>query len=155
MDLSYSALHTYLRYTKMVNEMSEISQKAEGYEITSCGSTLWTYLRHRQQKSICRAVLSLSSSILSVPLPHSIFLHTEDWENGEYIKELFINCREDRKSLVRSLVQMSFDKVAEMESVVYVRNMELTDDRRGPWLQFALVFYGVYNTRVSAENHRQ
>lgn len=80
MELNYSALRTYLPYTKVVYKMFEINQKAEGTEIISRGSPLWRYLRHRQQKIICVIILSFSSSIPFILSPVSILLHIEDWE---------------------------------------------------------------------------
>ena len=66
--LSYSALHTYLPYTKVVYKMSEISQNAERVRNYKLRKAAVEILRQRQQKSICGTALSLSSIIPSIPL---------------------------------------------------------------------------------------
>ena len=80
MDLSYSALHTYLPYTKVIYKMSEISQNVGGIghklqaEEGRCGNTYGSANRRSSVELYCRI------PAVSVPYRYwpSIFLHTED-----------------------------------------------------------------------------
>lgn len=59
--------------------------------------------------------------------------------NGEYARELFIDRRENSKSLARSSVRMAFEKAMEMEGVVVTRPKELADVR-GVSYSFSLLW---------------
>ena len=49
--------------------------------------------------------------------------------NGEYTKELFIDRRENSKSLAWSSVRMAFEKALEKKGAVFTRPKELADVR--------------------------
>ncbi|HIS25392.1 MAG TPA: hypothetical protein IAA57_00555 [Candidatus Pullilachnospira intestinigallinarum] len=50
-------------------------------------------------------------------------------KNGEYTKELFIDRRENSKSLAWSSVRMAFERALEQQGAVFTRPKELADVR--------------------------
>ena len=109
MGLSYSALHTYLPYTKVIYKMSEISQNAE---------------RVRAYKARKEAVDTLTESPGEEHLWSCVI-----GRNGEYTKELFIDRRENSKSLAWSSVRMAFQRAMERKGFIFTRPKELADVR--------------------------
>ena len=130
MGLSYSALHTYLPYSKVIYKMSEISQNAERVKIykarkaavdalieTPMEGHLWDCIIAFQDYPF-RTVSSLPFSYILKP-----------GRNGDYTKELFIDRRENSKSLAWSSIKIAFNKALEKSGTVFTRPKELADVR--------------------------
>ena len=140
MGLSYSALHTYLPYTKVVYKMSEISQNAErvrNYKLRKSAVEILTAVPTEEHLWDCIVVFQHYPFRTVTGLPFSYTLKIG--RNGEYTRELFIDRRENSKSLAWSSVRMAFEKAAEMEGVVFTRPKELADVR-GVSYSFSLLW---------------
>lgn len=140
MGLSYSALHTYLPYTKVAYKMSEISQNAErvrSYKLRKSAVEILTVAPTEEHLWDCIVAFQYYPFHTITGLPFSYTLKIG--RNGEYTKELFIDRRENSKSLAWSSVWMAFEKAAEMEGVVLTRPKEMADVR-GVSYSFSLLW---------------
>lgn len=130
MGLSYSALHTYLPYTKVIYKMSEISQNAERVKIYKARKeAVDTLMAAATEDHLwdCIVVFQNYPFHTVSGLPFSYTLKTG--RNGEYTKELFIDRRKGSKSLAWSSVRMIFHKALEQQGAVFIRPKELADVR--------------------------
>ena len=130
MGLTYSALHTYLPYSKVIYKMSEISQNAERVK---------TYKARKEAVDIligaptdghlwdCIVAFQNYPFHTVSGLPFSYTL--KKGRNGEYTKELFIDRRENSKSLAWSSVRMVFERALGQQGTVFTRPKELADVR--------------------------
>ena len=140
MGLSYSALHTYLPYTKVVYKMSEISQNAErvrNYKLRKSAVERLTAAPTEEHLWDCIVAFQHYPFHTVAGLPFSYALKIG--RNGEYTRELFIDRRENSKSLAWSSVRMAFEKAMEMEGAVLTRPRELADVR-GVSYSFSLLW---------------
>lgn len=130
MGLGYSALHTYLPYTKTVYKMSEISQNAErvrNYKVRKKAVDILMAAPTEEHLWECIVAFQSYPFHTISGLPFSYTLKTG--RNGEYTKELFIDRRENSKSLAWSSVRMAFQKALEKKGAVFSRPKELADVR--------------------------
>ena len=130
MGLGYSTLHTYLPYTKVIYKMSEISQNAERvrkYKVRK--SAVEILMDSPTEEHLWDCIIAFQDYRFHTisGLPFSYTLKTG--RNGEYTKELFIDCRENSKSLAWSSVRMAFEKALEKKGAVFTRPKELADVR--------------------------
>ena len=140
MGLGYSALHTYLPYTKVIYKMSEISQNAERvrkYKLRKSAVEILTAVPTEEHLWNCIVAFQHYPFRTVTGLPFSYTLKMG--RNGKYTKELFIARRENSKSLVWSSVRMAFEKATGMENVVFTRPKELADVR-GASYSFSLLW---------------
>lgn len=140
MGLSYSTLHTYLPYTKVVYKMSEISQNAErvrNYKLRKSTVEILTAAPTEEHLWDCIVAFQHYPFHTITGLPFSYALKIG--RNGGYTRELFIDRRENSKSLAWSSVRMAFEKAAEMVGVVLTRPKELADIR-GVSYSFSLLW---------------
>lgn len=130
MGLSYSALHIYLPYTKVIYKMSEISQNAERVKIYKARkAAVGMLMAAPTEEQLWNCIVAFQNYLFHTVsgLPFSYFLKAG--RNGEYTKELFIDRRENSKSLAWSSVRMVFQKAMEQQGTVFVRPKELADVR--------------------------
>lgn len=130
MGLSYSALHTYLPYTKTAYKMSEISQNAERvktYKARKASVDLLMTAPTEEHFWDCIVIFQKYPFHTVSGLPFSYSLKVG--RNGEYTKELFIDRRENSKSLAWSSVRMVFQKALERQGALFLRPKELADVR--------------------------
>lgn len=130
MGLSYSALHTYMPYRKVIYKMSEISQNAERikiYKKRKAAVDTLTAAPTEEHLWNCIVVFQNYTFHTVSGLPFSYTLKAG--RNGEYTKELFIDRREHSKSLAWSSIRLVFEKALEQQSAVFTRPKELADVR--------------------------
>lgn len=130
MGLSYSALHTYLPYTKVVYKMSEISQNAErvrNYKLRKSAVEILTAVPTEEHLWDCIVAFQHYPFHTITGLPFSYTLKIG--RNGEYTRELFIDRRENSKSLAWSSVRMAFERALEQQGAIFIRPKELVDVR--------------------------
>ena len=130
MGLSYSTLHTYLPYSKVIYKMSEISQNAERVKTYKARkSAVNTLMAAATQGHLWDGIVAFENYPLHTVsgLPFSYTLKAG--KNGEYTKELFIDRRENSKSLAWSSVRMAFERALEQQGTVFTRPKELADVR--------------------------
>ena len=71
--------------------------------------------------------------------------------NGDYTKELFIDRRENSKSLAWSSVRMAFERALEQQGAVFTRPKELADVR-GVSYTFSLLWrFGMISAPADVE----
>lgn len=130
MGLSYSALHTYLPYSKVIYKMSEISQNAErirNYKIRK--SAVDTLMEAPTEGHLWDCIVAFQNypfhTVSGLPFSYTL----KKGRNGEYTKELFIDRRENSKSLAWSSVRMAFERTLGQQGTVFTRPKELADVR--------------------------
>lgn len=130
MGLSYSTLHTYLPYTKVIYKMSEISQNAERVKTYKARkSAVDTLMAAPTEGHLWDCIVAFQNYTFHTVsgLPFSYTLKKR--RNGEYTKELFIDRREKSKSLVWSSIKIAFNKALEKSGTVFTQPKELADVR--------------------------
>ena len=130
MGLSYSALHTYLPYSKAIYKMSEISQNAERVKTYKARkSAVTTLMAAPTQGHLWDCIVVFQNypfhTVSGLPFSYTL----KAGKNGEYTKELFIDRRENSKSLAWSSVRMAFERALEQQGAVFTRPKELADVR--------------------------
>lgn len=130
MGLGYSTLHTYLPYTKVIYKMSEISQNAERVKAYKTRkSAVDTLLEAPTDGYLWDCIVAFQNypfhTVSGLPFSYKL----KKGRNGEYTKELFIDRRENSKSLAWNSVRMVFRKALEQQGTVFTRPKELADVR--------------------------
>ena len=140
MSLSYSTLHTYLPYTKVIYKMSEISQNAERvktYKARKAAVDILIGSPTEGHQWDCIVAFQTYPCHTVSGLPFSYTL--KKGRNGEYTKELFIDRRENSKSLAWSSVRIVFEKAMDQQGAIFTRPKELADVR-GVSYMFSLLW---------------
>ena len=130
MGLSYSTLHTYLPYTKVAYKMSESSRNAERIRNYKARKTAVDTLAGMPTDAhLWDCIVAFQNypfyTISGLPFSYTL----KEGRNGEYTKELFIDRRENSKSLAWSSIRMVFRKALEKKGTVFTRPKELADVR--------------------------
>lgn len=130
MGLSYSTLHTYLPYTKVVYKMSEISQNAERVKIyKERKAAVVTLIETPTEGHLWDCIVAFQNypfhTVSGLPFSYTL----KPGRNGNYTKELFIDRRENSKSLAWSSIKIAFNKALEKSDTVFTRPKELADVR--------------------------
>ena len=115
---------------KVVYKMSEISQNAERvrkYKVRK--SAVEILVDSPTEEHLWDCIIAFQDyrfhTISGLPFSYTLKIG----RNGEYTKELFIDCRENSKSLAWSSVRMAFEKALEKKGAVFTRPKELADVR--------------------------
>ena len=130
MGLSYSALHTYLPYSKVIYKMSEISQNAERVKTYKARkATVDTLMVAPTEGNLWDCIVAFQNYPFHTVsgLPFSYILKPS--RNGDYTKELFIDRRENSKSLAWSSIKIAFNKALEQQGAIFTCPKELVDVR--------------------------
>ena len=130
MGLSYSALHTYLPYSKVIYKMSEISQNAERVKAYKARKAAVDILIGAPTEGhLWNCIIAFQNypfhTVSGLPFSYTL----KKGRNGEYTKELFIDRRENSKSLAWSSVRMAFERALEQQGAIFTRPKELVDVR--------------------------
>lgn len=128
--LSYSAINTYLPYSKVVYKLSELSQNAERVKRYKFRKTAVEILQaDRTVENLWNCIVTFQNYpfYTSSGLPFSYTL--KRGRNGEFTKELFIDRRENSKSLAFSSIRIAFEKAMEKKGIVFSRPKEIADVR--------------------------
>lgn len=152
MGLSYSTLHTYLPYTKVIYKMSEISQNAErvkAYKARKAAVDILIGAPTDGHLWDCIVAFQNYPFYTVSGLPFSYTL--KKGRNGEYTKELFIDRRENSKSLAWSSIKIAFNRAIEKQDVSFTRPKELADVR-GVSYTFSLLWrFGMISVAENLE----
>lgn len=130
MGLSYSALHTYLPYSKVIYKMSEISQNAERVKAYKARKAAVDILIGAStERHLWNCIIAFQNypfhTVSGLPFSYTL----KKGRNGEYTKELFIDRRENSKSLAWSSVRMVFERALEQQGAIFTSPKELVDVR--------------------------
>lgn len=152
MGLSYSTLHTYLPYSKVIYKMSEISQNAERVKTYKARkSVVDTLMTAPTEKHLWDCIVAFQNypfhTVCGLPFSYTL----KAGRNDEYTKELFIDRRENSKSLAWSSVRMAFERALEQQGAVFTRPKELADVR-GVSYTFSLLWrFGIISVPEEVE----
>lgn len=130
MGLSYSTINTYLPYSKVIYKLSEISQNAERVRRYKARKDVVNALKENcTEENLWNCIIAFQEypfyTSSSLPFQYTLKVGC----NGEYTKELFINRRENSKSLSWSSVRIAFEKAMEKKSSVFTRPKQIVDVR--------------------------
>lgn len=152
MGLSYSTLHTYLPYTKVIYKMSEISQNAERVKAYKAReSAVDTLMAAPTEEHLWDCIVAFQNypfyTVSGLPFSYTL----KKGRNGEYTKELFIDRRENSKSLAWSSIKIAFNRAIEKQDVAFTRPKELADVR-GVSYTFSLLWrFGMISVAENLE----
>lgn len=152
MGLSYSSIHAYLPYTKVIYKMSEISQNAERIKTYKARkSAVDTLMGEPSEEHLWDCIVAYQNypfhTVSGLPFSYTLKMG----RNGEYTKELFIDRRENSKSLAWSSVRMVFERALEQQGNIFIRPKELADVR-GVSYTFSLLWrFGMISISEDAE----
>lgn len=136
MGLGYSTINTYLPYSRVIYKMSEISQNAERVNRYKNRKQAVECLQENcTEENLWKCIVAFQEYpfYTASSLPFSYALKTG--RTGEYTKELFIDRRENSKSLSWSSIRLVFEKAlekaknAEKGGAVFARPKEIADVR--------------------------
>lgn len=152
MGLSYSTLHTYLPYTKVIYKMSEISQNAERVKAYKARkSAVDTLMAAPTEEHLWDCIVAFQNypfyTVSGLPFSYTL----KKGRNGEYTKGLFIDRRENSKSLAWSSIKIVFNRAIEKQDVAFTRPKELADVR-GVSYTFSLLWrFGMISVAENLE----
>lgn len=152
MGLSYSTLHTYLPYIKVIYKMSEISQNAERVKAYKARKSAEdTLMAAPTEEHLWDCIVAFQNypfyTVSGLPFSYTL----KKGRNGEYTKELFIDRRENSKSLAWSSIKIAFNRAIEKQDVAFTRPKELADVR-GVSYTFSLLWrFGMISVAENLE----
>lgn len=128
--LSYPSINTYLPYTKIIYKLSEISQNAERVKKYRARKQAVSDLKENcTEENLWKCIIAFQGYPFSTSsgLPFTYTLKIG--RNGKFTKELFIDRRENSKSLTWSSVKIAFGRVMEKQGTVFDRPKAIADVR--------------------------
>lgn len=153
MGLSYPSINNYLPYTKVVYKLSELSQNAERIKRYKGRKKAVDDLHKAcTEENLWKCIIEFQDypfyTCSGLPFTYTL----KRGRNGEFTKELFIDRRENSKSLAFSSVRIAFEKAKEKKNVVFTDPKELADVR-GISYSFGLLWrFGVIAVSEEIEN---
>lgn len=152
MGLSHSAINTYLPYTKGVYKMSEISQNAERVrryqERKQARSDL---AEHKTEENLWKCIVTFQEYPFYTASGLPFTYRLKRGRKGEYTKELFIDRRENSKSLAWSSVKIAFLKALEKQDSLFDRPKAIADVRGGSYSYSLFWRFGIIRVPEEAE----
>lgn len=130
MGLSYPSINNYLPYTKIIYKLSEISQNAERVKRYKMRKRSVSDLQKNcKEEDFWNCIIAFQGYhfYTSSGLPFTYVLKVG--RNGEFTKELFIDRRENSKSLAWSSVKIAFERAREKRGTVFDRPKAVADVR--------------------------
>lgn len=152
MGLSYSTINTYLPYSKVIYKMSEISQNAERVNrYKNRRQAVAEMTENCTEENLWRCIIAFQRYpfFTASGLPFTYTLKTG--RNGTYTKELFIDRRENSKSLAWSSVKIAFEKAIEKQDMVFDRPKAIADVRGVSYSYSLLWRFGVIRVPENVE----
>lgn len=150
--LSYSTINTYLPYTKVIYKMSEISQNAERIKrYKERKQAIADLKKDCTEEKLWKCIIAFRNYpfYTASGLPFTYTLKVG--RSGEFTKELFINRRENSKSLAWSSVKIAFERAVEKQSTVFDRPKTIADVRGVSYSYSFLWRFGVIRVPEEVE----
>lgn len=144
LHLSRAAINTYLPYSKCVYKTAEISQNAERMtKYRERKKAVKELQESMSEESLWQCIIAFQHYPLhtSSGLPFSYSLKTR--RNGSYKKELFIDRRENSKSLAWSSVRIAYQSAVDKRNTVIASPKELANVRGVSYIYSLLWRFGV------------
>lgn len=156
--LGYSTINTYLPYTKVIYRLSEISQNAERVNLYKNRKQAVECLQENcTEENLWKCIVAFQEypffTVSGLPFSYALKIG----RNGEYTKELFIDRRENSKSLSWSSIRLVFEKAlekaknAEKSGAVFARPKEIADVRGVSYSYSLLWRFGVIRVPEDVE----
>ena len=153
MGLSYSTINTYLPYSKVIYKLSEISQNAERVRRYKARKDAVNALKENcTEDNFWNCIIAFQEYPFHTSSGLTFQYTLKVGRNGDYTKELFINRRENSKSLSWSSVRMAFEKAVEKKSSVFTGPKEIADVRGISYSYSLLWRFGVITVPGEVEN---
>lgn len=152
MGLSYSTINTYLPYTKVIYKMSEISQNAERIKrYKERKQAIADLKKDYTEENLWKCIIAFRNYpfYTASGLPFTYTLKVG--RSGEFTKELFINRRENSKSLAWSSVKIAFERAVEKRGDVFERPKAIADVRGVSYSYSILWRFGVISVPEEIE----
>lgn len=128
--LSRASLNNYLPYSKIVYNMSEVSLNAERvgkYRMRK--AAVEKLAAESTEENLWNCIIAFRGytfrTVSGLPFTYSL----KTGRNGEYTRELFIDRRENSKSLSWSSVRIAFERVTEKAGEKAVEKQDVVFDR--------------------------
>lgn len=152
MGLSYSTINTYLPYSKVIYKMSEISQNAERVNrYKNRKQTVAEMKENCTEENLWKCIVAFQGypffTASGLPFTYTLKIG----RNGEYTKELFIDRRENSKSLAWSSVKIAFERAKEKPCTVFDRPKAVADVRGVSYSYSLLWRFGVIRVPEDVE----
>lgn len=150
--LSYSAIHTYLPYSKVIYKMDQVSQNAERVKRYKDWREAVARLRRDcTEENLWGCILAFQEYPFhtSSGLPFTYTL--KRGRSGAFTRELFIDRRANSKSLAWSSVRIAFEKALEKRETVFTRPKEVGDIRGISYSYSLLWRFGVIRVPEEVE----
>ncbi len=152
MGLSYSTINTYLPYSKVVYKMSEASQNAERVQKYRMRKAAVEKLAAEStEENLWNCIVMFQGynfhTVSGLPFTYSLKVGRA----GEFTKELFIDRRENSKSLSWSSVRIAFERVIENPDTMFERPKAIGDIRGISYIYSLFWRFGVIAVPEEAE----
>lgn len=152
MGLSYSTINTYLPYTKVIYKMSEISQNAERIKrYKERKQAIADLKKDCREENLWKCIIAFRNYPFYTASGLTFAYTLKVGRNGEFTKELFINRRENSKSLAWSSVKIAFEKAVEKRGAVFERPKAIADVRGVSYSYSLLWRFGVISVPEKVE----
>lgn len=152
MGLSYSTINTYLPYSRVIYKMSEVSQNAERVNRYKNRKQAVEKLReNRTEENLWNCIVTFQDypfyTVSGLPFTYTL----KKGRSGEFTKELWVDRRENSKSLSWSSVKIAFEKAMEHEEAIFTRPKEIADVRGVSYSYSLLWRFGVIKVPENVE----
>lgn len=144
MNLSRVAINTYLPYTKVIYELTEIKQNAERvkrYQLRK--QAVFDLKEACSEENLWKCITAFQNypfhTASGLPFTYTLKIG----RNGEHTKELFIDRRENSKSLAWSSVKIAFERALEHQGIVFKCPKAIADVRGVSYSYSLLWRFGV------------
>lgn len=152
MGLSYSTIQTYLPYSKVIYKLSEVSQNVERVKrYKARKQAVADLMEDCTERNLWKCIIAFQEYpfYTSSGLPFTYALKVG--RNGEFTKELFIDRRENSKSLAWSSVKIAFERALEKQGTVFERPKAIADVRGMSYSYSLLWRFGVISVPKKVE----
>ena len=148
LNLSCSTINTYLPYSKVIYKMSEISQNAERVRRYQARKK---FKENCTEENLWKCIVAFQGypffTASGLPFTYTLKIG----RNGTYTKELFIDRRENSKSLAWSSVKIAFERAMEKPCTVFDRPKAIADVRGVSYSYSLLWRFGVIRVPEDVE----
>lgn len=122
LNLSRAAINTYLPYSKCMYKATVASQNAERVKKYQARKQAVSDLKEAcSEENLWKCIIAFQNYLFHTASGLPFIYTLKIGRNGEYTKELFIDRRENSKSLAWSSVKIAFEKAVEKQGTVFER----------------------------------
>lgn len=146
MGLSRASINTYLPYSKVIYKLAEISQNAERVKKYKERKAVVEEMKmEMSEESLWNCIIAFQGYPFHTISGLTFTYTLKIGKGGAYTKELFIDRRENSKSLAWSSVRIAFRAAVEKRDTVFDRPKAIADVRGISYIYSLLWRFGVIN----------